>query len=428
MSLETPAQTVPEAPGAPRKSLFKNRNFSLLAIGQAISIIGDFVYSTTLLVWVFVLTHSAVAVSGVLIAQYVPIFLLGPIAGVFVDRWNRRTTMIVTDLLQMAVALLPLFIPGETRLVAIYTSVFLLSAFSRFFTPARAGVMQVIVAPERQTQAAAIGQATFAIAVIIGPAIASPLFFAVGPIVAVLINAASFLVSAFFLLGLRASRRELRPYTQSERSGIKAVGYELYAGLRLVATTRVLLVVVILVLIAMLGGGALNALDIIFVSQRLHVSTSLYGPLTAFSGLGTLIGAILAGLIASRLKPRTILAGSVLLLGIGLVIYAFQTWYLAAIIVIFFSAIPQGGLDVGFAPLLLNSTPREMMGRVQSVLETAIYGISLVSIALVGYFGQFVPVFVIFAISGGLIALAGLFGWFALPRETTQTRVTNSYE
>lgn len=420
MSLETPAPLVSEAseaPQTPRTSLFKNRNFTLLSIGQAISIIGDFVYSTTLLVLVFVLTHSAAAVSGVLIAQYVPIFLLGPIAGVFVDRWNRRTTMIATDLLQMAVALLPLLIPGEARLAAIYTSVFLLSALSRFFTPARAGVMQVIAAPEQQAQAASIGQATFAIAIIIGPAIASPLFFVVGPVVAVLINAASFLVSALFLLGLRASRKELHPAIQSERSGAGAVIYELYAGLRLVVTTRVLLVVLILVMIAMLGGGALNALDIIFVNQRLHVSVGLYGPLSAAAGLGTLIGAILAGLVALRLKPRVILAGSVLLLGLGLVIYAFQTWYLAAIIVLFFGSIPQGGLDVGFAPLLLNSTPREMMGRVQSVLETALYGMSLVSIALAGYFGQFVPVFIIFAISGALIVLAGLFGWFALPRE-----------
>src|SRR5437764_15193915 len=85
-----------------------NRNFALLAVGQAISNIGDFVYSTTLLVWVFALTHSAAAVSGVLVAQYAPVFLLGPIAGVFVDRWHRRHTMVVADLVRAAVAVLPL--------------------------------------------------------------------------------------------------------------------------------------------------------------------------------------------------------------------------------------------------------------------------------------------------------------------------------
>ncbi|HEV2580630.1 MAG TPA: MFS transporter, partial [Ktedonobacteraceae bacterium] len=301
------------------------------------------------------------------------------------------------------------------RLAAIYASVFLLSGISRFFTPARAGVLQVVVAPQQQAQAASIGQVTFAIAIIVGPAIASPLYFVVGPVVAILINAVSFLVSALFLLAIRVSRKDLRPYVQPEKGGASAVVSELYAGLRLIATTRVLLMVIILALIAMLGAGALNALDIIFVSQRLHVSVSLYGPLSAVAGLGTLVGAVLAGVLASRIKPRVMLAGCVLLLGMGIVVYSFQSWFLAALIINFFAMIPQGGIDVGVAPLLMNSTPHEMMGRVQSFLEMTMYGVSLLSVALAGYFGQFIPVYVIFAICGGLIALAGVFGWFAIP-------------
>jgi MFS family permease len=417
MPLDTPIETPVEVPEEPRKRFYINRNFALLASGQAISNIGDFVYNTTLLVWVFVLTHSATAVSGVLVAQYVPIFALGPVAGVFVDRWNRRTTMVATDLLRMGVALLPLALPGNLRLPGIYLSVFLISTFSRFFMPARSGVLQVIVSDRQQGQAASISQATFALAFIIGPAIASPLYFLVGPVIACIINAVSYLVSTLCLLAIHASKESLRPFVASGRSGIQAVFSELVAGLRFVARTRVLLIVVGMVLIAMLGAGALNALDIIFVSQRLHVSTSLYGPLTAVSGLGTLVGAILAGVLISRLKPRLILAGSVLLLGIGLTIYAFQTWYVAALVLYFFGSIPQGGIDVGFTPLLLNSTPRAMMGRVQSVIETAMYGMSLVSVALAGYLGQFIPVYVIFAASGVLIALSGLFAWFALPKE-----------
>ncbi len=417
MSLEAPVESALDMPEHPRKRFYINRNFALLASGQAISNVGDFVYNTTLLVWVYVLTRSATAVSIVLVAQYVPIFVLGPVAGVFVDRWNRRTTMVATDLLRMGVALLPLALPGDLRLPGIYISVFLISTFSRFFMPARSGVLQAIVSDKQQGQAASISQATFALAFIIGPAIASPLFFLVGPVIACVVNAASYLVSALCLMSIRASKESLRPFVASERSGIRAVGYELVAGLRFVARTRVLLMVVAMVLIAMLGAGALNALDIIFVSQRLHVSTSLYGPLTAVSGLGTLLGAILGGVLVSRLKPRLILAGSVLLLGIGLTIYAFQTWYVAALILYFFGSIPQGGIDVGFTPLLLNSTPRAMMGRVQSVIETAMYGMSLVSVALAGYLGQFIPVYIIFAASGALIALAGLFAWFALPNE-----------
>jgi len=412
-----------------RSGFLINRNFALLAIGQAISNMGDFVYSTTLLVWVFILTHSAGAISGVLIAQYAPVFVLGPIAGVFVDRWNRRQTMIVADVVRAVATLLPFLVPAALRLPTIYISVFLLSSFSRFFMPARSGVLQVIVPSRQQPQAASITQATFALSFIIGPALASPLYFAVGPFVACLINAASFLVSALCLRFIRASQEALHPYAfTKERAavGIGPVLRELLAGFRFVATTRVLLVVTFLALIAMLGAGALNALDIIFVSRNLHASTALYGPLTAAGGLGALIGAITMGIAAKKIAPKYILAGCVFLLGLGIVVYSFQTWIVMAIIVNFITGLPQGGIDVGFGPLLLNSTPQTMMGRVQSVIETGMFGTSLISIGLAGYFGQFVPVNIIFALGGLLIVVAGLFGWLALPNAKKETTLVST--
>src|SRR5215831_9803067 len=164
-----------------RKSLLINRNFAWLASGQAISNLGDFVFSTTLFIWVFTLTHSAAAVSGVLAAQYIPIFLLGPLAGVFVDRWDRRHTMLISDLIRAGVATLPLLAPASLRLQAIYTSVFLISALGRFFLPAESGVLQVIVTGQKQMRAASIKQATFTHSIIVGPALASSLYFVVGP-------------------------------------------------------------------------------------------------------------------------------------------------------------------------------------------------------------------------------------------------------
>lgn len=404
------------------KGLFINRNFALLSVGQAISNLGDFVYSTTLLIWVFTFTHSAVAVSAVIFAQYAPIFLLGPFAGVFVDRWNRRQTMIVADLARTVIALLPLVAPLFLRLPAIYGSVFLISALSRFFMPAKSGVLQVIVASEQQPQAASVSQTAFALSFILGPAIAAPLYTITGPIVALLLNAASYLVSALCLLGLCASRKALHPYAyrheqqgQAEQSGVRAVLSDLTEGFRFVARTRVLLVVTFMALIAMLGSGALNALDIVFATLNLHVTTQLYGTLVAACGLGTLAGAILAGLLTRWVKPQYILTGGVFLIGLGIMVYAFQTQYLVALILSLVMCIPQGGIDVGFGPLLINSTPQHLMGRTLSVIETSMYGASLISIGAAGYVGQFVPVNVIFAVCGGLLALGGLFGWLAMP-------------
>src|SRR5579863_416915 len=252
---QTPIGDVVPTPSA-KYGFLINRNFALLAFGQAISNMGDFVYSTTLLIWVFLLTHSAVAVSGVLIAQYTPVFLLGPVAGVFVDRWNRRRTMIVADVARGVAALLPLVVPAEMRLPAIYVSVFIIASFSRFFMPAKSAVLQVIVPNERQPQAASISQATMALSFIVGPALASPLYFLVGPFVAIIINAVSYIVSALSLSAIRASREALQPSlmvtanAEPAPGGLRAVMRELGAGFSFVGRTRVLLMVTLLALIA----------------------------------------------------------------------------------------------------------------------------------------------------------------------------------
>jgi predicted MFS family arabinose efflux permease len=341
--------------------------------------------------------------------------------------------MVVADIARGIAALLPLIVPAEMRLPAIYASVFIIASFSRFFTPAKSAVLQVIVPDKQQPQAASISQATMALSFIVGPALASPLYFVIGPFVAIVINAVSYGVSALFVSAIRASREALQPSltvtVNGERSpsGMGAVMRELGAGFSFVGRTRVLLMVTLLALIAMLGAGALNALDIVFVSRNLHVNGALYGPLAAVGGLGALVGAIGAGLLASKLPPRRMLTISVFLTGVGILIYSFQTIYIVALLFNFLACLPQGGIDVGFGPLLIHTTPRTMMGRVQSVIDTAMFGTSLLSIALAGFFGQFIPVNVIFAIGGILILVAGLFGWFAIPEPPVAVDVVDTH-
>jgi predicted MFS family arabinose efflux permease len=420
--MTTPFAPVPDA--IPQgKGLLLNRNFAWLASGQAISNLGDFVYSTTLFIWVFTLTHSAAAVSGVLAAQYLPVFLLGPLAGVFVDRWNRRQTMLVSDLIRAVAATLPLLAPASLRLHAIYASVFLISAVGRFFMPAESGVLQVIVAEKQQMRAASIKQATFALSIIGGPALASPLYFAVGPVLAILLNAVSYLVSVFCLALLRAPKAALHPYAtrrdNKADSGIGGIIRELFAGLKFVVVTRTVLMVTLMALIAMLGAGALNALNIVFASKNLHMATAFYGVLTAVGGLGGLLGVILAGSLSKWISPRQMLSGSALLIGVGFAIYSFQNWYVAGLVICFLMSIPQGGIPVAFGPLLLNATPKEMMGRVQAVVDTSMSGVSLISVVLAASLGRFLPVGVILTGCGLLIAMAGLFGWFAIQEKAS---------
>jgi hypothetical protein len=109
-----------------------------------------------------------------------------------------------------------------------------------------------------------------------------------------------------------------------------------------------------------------------------------------------------------------LLPASVGLTGVSVIVYSLQTQYSAALVVIFLCGLLQAGIDVGLTPLVLNTTPRNLIGRVQSVLQTSIFVASILSITLCGYLGQFFLVYLIFLAGGALLLLAGGVGWFGL--------------
>jgi len=413
------------------KRFLINRNFRLLTIGQTISGLGNYMYGPTMLVWVFTLTHSSMAVSGILIAQVVPNFLLGPIAGVFVDRWNRRRTMIVTNCLLVLVALLPLFAPALVRLQAIYAATFLIAVGSIFFGPASVGLRQVIVSQEQQAQAASISVATGALILTLSPIIATPLYFTVGPGVAISINALSFLVSVLCLLLMRLSPSELHAQAQQTdeqaQRGVRAVLQELASGFHFILHTRTLLALVSLVFITALGSGAMSTLQVLFVSQNLHVSLAFYGTLMTAGGIGLLLGSLLANILAKKASSKQLLIGGVVLEGLAVVLYSQQTWYPLALVVYFLVYLPQGGTEVGFTPLILSVTPNTLIGRVQAVINSFYSGLVFLSAVLAGMLGLMAPVSIIFLANGVLILLGGILGWFMIPaRKQPQGQVAPS--
>jgi len=164
-----------------------NRNYAKLWYGQAVSAVGDTVFGTTLVLWVSqVLVRGSAwapaAVSGILVAAGAAVGLVGPVAGVFVDRWNRKSTMMRTEAVRaaMVVGLTGLsFVPVRDLpvglwLVAVYLVVFVLNAAGQFFNPARfATTGDVVHGEEDRTRAVGLAEATTSAAAIIGPPIAA---------------------------------------------------------------------------------------------------------------------------------------------------------------------------------------------------------------------------------------------------------------
>ena len=202
-----------------------NRDFARLWYGQAISSIGDFVFDTTLTLWIatelLAGSHWApAAVSGLMLCAFIATMVIGPLAGVFVDRWSLRSTLLRSEVIRIVVvgtlALITLLpqksLPVAVWLVLLYAVVLVVNSAGQFFNPARFATIGEIVHGEAdRAKAFGLGQATAATAVILGPPIAAPLLFALGIKWAMFINCASYVVSYFAIRSIRFQRRPPTP-------------------------------------------------------------------------------------------------------------------------------------------------------------------------------------------------------------------------
>ncbi len=210
---QTASATMTRKPG-----LLINGNYGRLWAGLTISVFGDFIFDTTLVLWIAAgiargQPWAPLAVSGIFVATTVPMAVVGPIAGDFVDRWSKRGTMLAMDALRAVLVaflllisgVVPLpFLPGGHlplfwQLGAIYAVVFLLNALSQFFRPASLALIGDIVPEDTQARAIGLSQTSMSTAMILGPTLAAPLFVALGPEWALVITASSSFATFFFV-------------------------------------------------------------------------------------------------------------------------------------------------------------------------------------------------------------------------------------
>lgn len=422
-----------------RRPALINRDYTRLWYGQAVSTLGDFAFSTTLVLWIATSLAAGKpwapeAVSGVMLATGAGVLIPGPLAGVFVDRWNRRSTMLGTEVIRgVLVAMLAALsfvpvggLPIWVWLAAIYLVVFVLTGAGQFFGPARfATIGDVVTSEADRTRAASIGQATSATVAIIGPPLAAPLLFTVGPQWALLFNAASYVVSFVAIRSVRAGRKTSADSRQGQRPGLWS---EFADGLRLFAGRKLLVTLLFIALIVQCGTGALNALNVFFVTRNLHVPGSMYGYLGTAVGAGSICGAICAGRVARWLGMRTTMYTGLLLAGAIIIVYSRQTDLLAAGAMFFLFAIPLGVINTAMTPMLLGAVPKQYLGRMMAVLNPVLRLGSMLSVVVAGWLASsvlrnfdgtlagvhFGPIDLIFAGSGVLMIVAAGYSVFAL--------------
>ena len=391
-----------------KPSLFINRDYAFLWLGQSISFMGDMMFATTLIIWIATglgahQSWAPLAVSAVLMATAAPTLLVGVFAGVFVDRARKRPLMLWMDGLRafivaalvVASGVFPLpFIAGNRlplvwTLGLLYGVVVLVNVGEQFFRPSAMALVQEIVPTELQARAMGFSQGSISIALIIGPSLAAPLYAVFGPEWAILIDAASYAVSFLTILAIREPRAIPTQATQAEQltEETQRTGFwrELLAGARFYFSNRVLVTLLVAVVVAMVGASALNTLDVFFATENLHATTAMYGLLGGALGLGSIVGSIVFGFLAQRIGLARTLWMTMAAFGVLVVALSRTTEYNVALVLFGFAGVLNAALNIAAGPLMMRETPNHLMGRVMSIFQPASSLAVLAGTALVGY-------------------------------------------
>jgi MFS family permease len=334
-------------------------------------------------------------VTGVQIAYMLPLALLGPLSGVFVDRWPLKPTLIASDLIRAALVLL-LFV--STTMWQIYGILAALSCVSSFFAPAQSVTIRSHVPAHGLISANALMQMAMLGARIVGPAAAGALVAAFGPNVCYAINFISFILSAA-LIGSVTILRPPAPAGQAppaERGRVRAILHDMGEGMRFIANHAAVSFVVMAMAAGMFVMGCFGPLIAIYVREWLHAQAGIFGIVSAMVGTGMLFGIPFVRRISGDVSNSTLVLSGLAGIGLGALLLGALPWVGMSMLACFTLGFAFAGVIVPAQTLMQQETPAAMMGRISSTTMSVVFFAQLIGLVLSGVLAQMFGVRAVF--------------------------------
>jgi MFS family permease len=364
-----------------------------LAAGtRAVSACGDLMAATTLALVLHGAGHGGPAVSGLLLAAGAPPAVLAPITGRLADRADSRTLLVVAGGAQAAVCLALAFVTSPALIIAL---VAVLATGLAVTQPVIAALLPEMVRRDDLAKAGGINQTAGMIGMLIAPALAGLLVGQVGARVPLLLDAVSYLALVAAGRLLRTRRRPGAPGAVTA----PATGWRL-------RDDRILTVMVAALAAAVGGVNAINVVEVFFIRDTLHASTTVFGLVSASWTTGMLIGAVLFGRVGRRwITVRMLLA---LMAGscVPVLLGAAVPTALLLVPLWVFGGICNGGINVGTMVIIADRAPAGARGRAYAAMNSAVQGAGMVGLFAAG------PLLEFFA-PRPLVAAAGAAGLLA---------------
>jgi len=400
--------------------VLRQRDFALAWTGGLVSMLGSWALFIALPLHVYQVSGSALATSGVVAALVAPGILLGSIAGVFVDRWNRKTTLVVGNLL-LAGATLPLLaLRDESWLWLVYPSVFLLQVVEQFTGPAENAFLPRLVHADDLVAANSLNALNNSLARLGGPALGGALYATFGLTGVVFANSVSFLVAAALLAAIGASGAVAasRELAAAATRRWRQVWHELRDGLALVRRSRPVSVVFGVTSITAFGEGVFAVMFAVWVLEVLEGGVPELGLLQPSQAIGGLIGGTVGAFFGRRLVPERLFGVALLAFGIfDLALFNFPllldgVWIGVALMILV--GIPGVSSQAARTTILQTHVEDAYRGRVFGSLSTSASLLMFVGTLAAGATGDLLGPIALLNFQGGAYVVAGIFVLLAL--------------
>jgi len=388
-------------------AVLKIQRLRRLWIGQVASTLGDFLAIFAVFAIVSFKMHGTpVQVSLVLISFLVPFAFISPVAGVFVDRWNLKRTLIASDLIR---AVLCSLLPLASNPWQIYPILFALSTVSTFFVPAQSVAIRTIVPKEGLMSANALMQQVFYLGQIAGPAIASALVSAFGPNICFWLDAASFIFSASMISTVAIHRED-----HAKQQQVGSVIHEMNAGTKFIFTHSTISFVVTAISAGMFAVRCFGALIAVYVRDILHAGPVLFGVLTSLVGIGMIVGTQFIHRFGRKRSKSHVVVGGLLGMGLAIAAVAAIPNTPAAIMGMLILGFCAAFLIVTSQTLLQEETPQHLLGRVSGSMMSVMMTAQVAGLVLAGPAAQFMGIRNMYFGSAILVVLIAAAGQYKL--------------
>jgi DHA3 family macrolide efflux protein-like MFS transporter len=410
--------------GAPQltiREVLKLKPVRRLWVAQVVSVFGDFLAIFAVLSYVsFNLHASAAQVTLISVSFMIPFALIGPVAGVFVDRWNVKRTMIASDLIRAALALALVF---AGSLWQIYAILVLLSTVSTFFVPAQSVTLRTIVPREGLLAANALVQQAFQVMRIISPALAGAMVGWFGASSCYYIDTLSFIFSASMIATLVIAREPVVPAEGSHP--LRSVLNDLSAGVRFIFTHPTISFVILAMAAGMFAVSCFGPLIAVYVRDELQATSLAFGIINSLIGVGMIGGTLVISRFGKQASKTHLALWGLFTMGAFVVVLAAFKTIAAASAGMFGLGIGVIFVIVAAQTIMQGQTPMEMVGRVSSSFMAVLSIAQLVGLVISGSLAQTLGIRNLFFASAALLFLITLFGYFRLPQQAPASAVSS---